>query len=298
MRTNNLFTKVIALAAIVSTGISFSCKEEEVAVSPETAYVVEESSTDFYYEDADDMSGVAVSSEPGTADGRLSSLTSEIADDRLLCAVITFTRHAESTPEHPKGNIKIDFGIGCTDLRGNKRTGIIHIAFDGKRFIMGSTVTITFDNYAINGIKLEGTRTLTNLTGSEEGAPKFQIELTGGKAIWPDGTFATRTHCFVRVWNRNGTPLVFSDDQLTVSQCANVDFAAQGKNRRGVEYKMIIVTDLVYKRCSPIAVAGKKTFIEVSTGKEITIDYGIGNCDRIIVITVNGVSRTIEGKGK
>jgi hypothetical protein len=298
MRTNNLFTKVASIVAIVATGISFSCQEEEVAVSPETAYVIEESSTDFYYEDADDMSGVAVSSDDRTSTGRLSSVTSDIADDRLLCATITLTLDAASTTEHPKGTIKIDFGAGCTDLRGNVRKGIIKIAFDGKRFIEGSTVTITFESYSINGVKLEGTRTLTNLTGSAEGSPVFKIELVGGKAIWLDGTFATREHCFERTWDRNETPLVFSDDQLTVSQCADATVAASGKNRRGINYQMIIVEDLVYKRCSPIAVDGTKKFKNTDTGQEITIDYGSGECDKTITITVNGVSRTIEGKGK
>jgi len=297
MRTNNLFTKVAALVAIVSTGISFSCQENEVAVSPETAYVVEESSTDFYYEDADDVAGVAISSDSRTSTGRLSSETSVLPDDRLVCAIVTFTLSELSTTEHPKGNIKIDFGDGCTDLRGNKRTGIIHIAFDGKRFILGSTVVVTFENYTINGIKLEGTRTLTNLSGSAEGAPIFSIELVGGKATWPDGTDATREHCYVRQGNRVNIDLL-SDDELTIKQCVSREYTASGSNRRGINYQMAIVEELVYKRCSPIAVSGIKKFTNTDTAQEITIDYGTGECDKIITITVNGVSRTIEAKGK
>jgi hypothetical protein len=293
MRTKSLFTKVIALAAIAITGITFSCKEEEVAVSPETAYVVEESSTDFYYEDADDIASITVASKSETAGGRVSSV---LVDDRLCVGVVVTLTLAElSTIEHPMGTIVIDFGDGCEDPRGNIRKGKIKITFSGKRFQVGSTLIIELLGYHINGIHLEGTRTLTNMTPNNEAYPKFRVELTGGKVTWLDGTNATREHCFEREWIRAENPL---NDQLYVSQCADVDFAAQGKNRRGVEYKMIIETPLVYKRCSPIAVAGTKTFIEVSTGKEITIDYGLGQCDRMITITVNGVSRTIEGKGK
>jgi hypothetical protein len=298
MRTNNLFAKVIALAAIVLTGVSFSCQEEEVAISPETANVIEESSTDFYYEDADDMAGVAVSSDSRTSTGRLSSEAAILVDDRLQCAEITLSINIDlSTELHPVGNITIDFGDGCTDLRGNIRKGIIKIAFDGKRFIEGSTVVVTFESYSINGIKNSGKRTLTNLTGSLEGAPKFQVELENGTIVWPNGTDATREHCYVRQWNRGNIDLL-SDDELTFNQCDGHSYTAIGSNRRGINYKMIIVNPLVYKRCSPIAVSGTKKFINTDSGQEITIDYGSGVCDTEITITVNGVSRTFDAKSR
>jgi len=295
MRTHNLFTRVAAMVAIVSTGISISCQESEVASSEEAAYAVEESVTDVYFEDADDMANVAMSSKTETAGGRVSSV---LADDRL-CAAVTLTLDVSSTLEHPKGNIVIDFGDGCTDPRGNTRTGKILIAFDGRRFLLGSTVIVTFEDYTINEIQLEGTRTLTNITGSTEDLPKFRIELVNGKAIWPDGRIATREHCFEREWNR-GDKDVLSDDVLTVTQCSDANVAAQGINRRGIEYTMTIVEPLVYSRnCTHrIPVSGIKKFVEVATGKVIVIDYGNGECDRSLTIAVNGNTRTVEARGR
>jgi hypothetical protein len=52
--------------------------------------------------------------------------------------------------------------------------------------------------------------------------------------------------------------------------------------------------ELVYRRGCPIAVSGKKKFINVATGKEIIIDYGTGECDRSITITIEGDVRTIR----
>lgn len=292
MKTNSFLTKTAALVAMISVGFVMSCQEDEEPYAIEASYVAEETVTDYYFEDADDIAGTAVASEPGAGGGKVLSSGGILTDDdRFLCAEVTVTLDEQSTPEHPIGDIVIDFGDGCTDPRGNVRTGKILIHFDGRRFLPESFVTLTFDNYTINDIKLEGLRTLTNISGSNEDFPKFRVELVDGKATWPDNTEATRAHCFEREWLRMPNPI---NDQLVVTQCPDVDFAATGTNRRGVEYRMIIVEELVYKRGCPLAVSGVKKFIEVATGKEIIIDYGDGDCDRTITITINGISRNVD----
>ena len=61
---------------------------------------------------------------------------------------------------------------------------------------------------------------------------------------------------------------------------------------------MTITKDLVYKRsCAVtnkvfIAVQGTKEL--VVDGKKITIDYGNGECDNKVTITVNGKSKEVE----
>ena len=292
MKTNNFFRKAATLVAVMSLGIVFSCQEDETPYETETAYVAEESVTDYYYEDADDMAGTAVASESGTAGGKLSSGAGVLAvnDDRL-CAQVLLAFDAAATLEHPIGTLTIDFGTGCDDPRGNRRSGKIFVRFNGRRFLPGSTIVITFENYVINGIKLSGKRTLTNITGSNEESPKFQIELEDGVAVWPDGTEATREHCFTRTWDR-GVLLNQSDDVLIVSQCADADVAATGINRRGVSYSMVIESDLIYKRGCPIAVQGVKIFR--ANGKEVIVDYGDGECDNVITITIEGNSRQVS----
>ena len=297
MKTNNFFRKAAAMVAVVSLGFAFSCQENEDPYATEAGYVAEESVTDYYFEDADDMAGVAVASDEGTAGGKLSSGASVLTvDDDRFCAAVAISFSELSTPELPIGDITVDFGDACEDPRGNVRSGRIIVHFNGRRFLPGSWISITFENYYINGIKLSGTRTLTNVTGSSEDAPKFQIELENGLAVWPDGTTATREHCYERVWLRALSPL---NDELHVSQCANTDewphdFAATGVNRRGVEYEMAILTELVYRRGCPIAVSGVKEFTNVTTGQVIIVDYGDGDCDRVITIKIEGQSRSVS----
>lgn len=291
MKTNDLLKKGIAVMMVAALGFTFSCQENESPYAEEASYVAEEAVTDYYFEDADDMAGIAVASDEGTAGGKTSAASGvlDVIDDRF-CAQVLISFDEISTLLHPVGSIVIDFGDGCEDPRGNVRSGKIRVDFDGARFLPGSSIVITFEDYVINGIELSGTRTLTNITGSNEESPKFQIELENGLAVWPDGSEASRAHCFIRTWNR-GVLNNASDDVLIVTQC-DQEFAATGVNRRGKSYTMTIEEDLIYKRGCPIAVQGQKIF-DID-GKVITVDYGNGSCDAVITIAVDGNSSRVN----
>lgn len=296
MKTNNFLRKGAVITAIATLGIAFSCQENEAPLAEEASYITEESVTDMYFEDTDDIAGLAIVSDEGTnTGGRVGEgpRTITINDPRCTCENLTVTISftPNSNAETPVGDIVIDFGDGCEDGQGNIRKGKILIHFVGKRFMPESIITTTFDGYSINGITLEGTRTLTNISGSTEVSPKFKVQLADGQATWPDGTVATREHCFEREWIRALNPLM---DQLLVNQCGDASVAASGTNRRGVGYTMEIVEELVYKRGCPIAVEGVKKFTNVSTGKSITVDYGDGTCDNIITISVDGTTRSVN----
>jgi hypothetical protein len=285
MKTMISFQKPASVFAIIMAAtITYSCQENnEKPFSQEALFAVEEAATDAYFEDADDLSNVAISN--ASEAGRIAA---QLEDDRL-CAEVQLTLSEESTLEYPIGNLTINFGNGCTDPRGNTRKGTINIYFEGRRFMPESFMVITFNAYSINGVSLKGTRTLTNVSGSTEESPKFRVELNGS-ASWPDGTNATRKHCFIREWVRAESPI---NDELIITQCPEAEIAAEGKNRRGIEYTMVIEEQLVYKRGCPIAVSGQKLFTNVATGQQMQIDYGTDMCNTII-ITIDGVSTTVK----
>lgn len=297
MKTIAFFRKIPALMAVAAVGFVVSCTDENIGLQEEASLITEDAITDYYFEDSDDMAGLVMLSDEGTySGGRVAGDERTITnnDHRFKCpgVKITIKISLESTQSMPRGVIIIDFGDGCIDAAGNERKGKIIINFVGRRFEPGSKMVVTFENYSINGIALKGKRTLANITGSDAVAPKFRIQLEGGEAIWPDGTTATREHCFIREWLRStNTPTL---EAIRIGQCTDVDFAAEGVNRRGKAYKMKILEPLVYKRGCPIAVKGVKQFINVENGKVITVNYGDGECDRVITITVEGNSRTVE----
>jgi len=270
----------------------FSCKEDEPEplTLQDTADLMEESISEAYFQDLDDMAGVAIEAPSDTeynGQGRTSA-TITIEDDRFGCdgIVVTIEPDAASTLEHPKGVLTVDFGTGCTDLKGNVRTGKLIFTYDGKRFMPGATVVLATDNYTINGIKLEGTRTHTNLNTSTAEAPRFNVVLSGGKATFPDGLFATRETDITVQWNRAANPL---ENNLQVESSST----ASGTTRGGRTYSLMLLEDLIYKRHCGIAVSGIKHYT-INGEKEITIDYGDGECDKTFTITVNGRTRTIS----
>ena len=284
------------LASAMVGGLLFlaSCEDKVEFNSKDTSSVADEATIDSYFEDTDDMAVTMVSSDnsssTGADEGRV--IANSILDHRFKCATITITLAVDNTVLVPHGTIVADFGTGCTDNHGNTRKGKVIVEFSGRRFLPGSTVVTTTDGYSINGVTLEGTRTVTNISGSTEESPKFNIVLENGKATWPNGSIATRDVNRTREWIRAANPV---NDQWSVTGTAS------GTNRAGNVYEMTITSALVYKRECAIgarvfmAVQGTKELIVNS--KKLTIDYGTGDCDRIVTITVDGTSDQLEVKG-
>ena len=146
-------------------------------------------------------------------------------------------------------------------------------------------VVTTTEDYFINDVKLEGTRTLTNVQNSTASAPRFNVVLANGKATFPNELTATRESNITWQWNHAANP---SEDNLQIEMSST----ASGITREGRNYEVMLLEDLVYKRHCGIAVQGIKKYIIDGT-KEITIDYGDGTCDKTMTITVNGITRNI-----
>ncbi|MEI9922067.1 MAG: hypothetical protein WDO14_25215 [Bacteroidota bacterium] len=283
-------------ATVMLAGLLFlaSCEDKVDFNSSDTESVQNEAAVDSYFEDTDDMALTAVSSDDGTLNGSRVDAGRVIAvaklDHRFKCATVTLDFAADNTFQVPHGTITVDFGTdGCTDDDGNVRKGKIIVQFLGRRFYPASTVTTTTDGYFINGVKLEGTRVVTNVSGSTEETPKFNVVLTDGKATWSDNSTATRNVNRVHEWIRAENPL---SDQWSVTG------TAMGTNRNGKEYEMDITSALVYKRQCAISA---KVFMAVQgtkeltvNGRKITIDYGAGDCDRTVVITADGQSKSVD----
>ena len=298
--------KAFMLKSVSSLLIAFvlilgSCSKTDTPVSDNQLNVTAESSEDSYHSDADDLSNSASSQSDATLTGR----TEGWVDDRLCSDTKITLKKLDNTNTD---TLTVDFGTaGCTDKKGNVRTGKIIIIFTpGKRLYPGFSNTVTFVDFKINGVKVEGTRTVKNVSPNLDGDITYEITLTGGKLTFPDGTTATReTHHF-RQWFRNGTPLVLSDDQqkilasFTAPNSTSTTSTASGTNRKGYSYQMQVTKDIVYKvSCLEtkifIPVSGTKT-LTVTKGTntaQITVDYGDGTCDKIVTITINGKSETI-----
>lgn len=279
MKINNFFNRITFYTTIVAMGLFASCQDSEKLTNEDATDVVSESLEDAYFEDVTDM-GIAAHEESAYGGGR------ETTDDRFnTCVTITFGTN--STKE--QGSMVIDFGDGCVDPRGNTRAGQIIISwFDGPANQLGFTTVMTFNGYSINGVKLEGTRTVERIAplGGENNV-RHSIMLDNGKATWPDGSVTTRESSFEREWIKDP-----ENERVTL------DGEASGVNRRGKSYTMLIRETLVYRRACfltdgiHMAVAGVKVF--TVGNRKIIIDYGDGRCDRIITVTIGDMVREVN----
>lgn len=272
----NLGKLWILLLSVVFV-FTVSCESDDPVLEDEEVTNIESDvQMDAAFGDADELAGVSmVLAEGGSIGGR----TTE-TDDRFACAEVSHNADLKQ--------IIINFGEGCDDLRGHTRKGAIIITYTGPRFIPGSVITVRFEDYYYNGVKIEGVRTLTNITEGQDSPPKFQIVLVGGKLTFPDGTFVTREMTETRTWIRGANVLL---DEF------HVDGFASGVGRRGQEYSMEITQTLVWK----VSCVLERVFLPVEGQKRIVrgtrvfeVDFGDGTCDNIFIVTSNGATATVD----
>jgi hypothetical protein len=274
MKTSNWFAQVKYVLAITTGLFLASCepKVEPDQDALDNEAVLAEADEDFYYEDVDDLTAQAVGSF--SASGKVQG------DDRLNGAVVT------REGDEDNGTLRIDFGSGVTDLRGKTRRGAIVITYSGRQDRANSTRELTFVDFYVGEVKIEGTRTISILEVSSIVTVE-QIDVEDGRITWPDGSIARRTLHRKRECHRDGNLL----DRLIIYG------TEEGNHRNGRGFYIEILEPLVFDReCAktlemPLAIDGKKLIKHGQ--REITVDYGDETCDNIVTIT-NKNGRTWE----
>lgn len=261
----NVFKTTAAMVVVFALGFSCSQDELENNGDPEDNALTEaEVQEDYYNDDTEELTLSAISADEFSG-GKVKE-----ADDRLQCAVVT--RVGDATG----GTITIDFGAGCTGERGNVRKGKLIITYVGRWNVSGSYWTVTTDNYSINDVLVAGSRTVRNVSESDQ-LQAFEITMEDGTLTFPDGAVATRIVHKRRELER---------DSNSILKRLIIYGTAEGNNRNGRGYQIKILERLIYDRSCEgvfIPVSGKKLITHGQ--REITVDYGNGECDNTVVIT-------------
>lgn len=278
-----------AFAAFAFTACQEDATTEEQVLNEvyTTIGLDSETSIESTFDDVDVIVDAGMEHEPGFDSNRHGKRPHHDRRDRVLdCAVVE--------KDTVNQTITIDYGDGCTGPNGVTRKGKILVAYSGRHFEIGSYRIVTFEDFFVDSLQIEGTRTVTNTSASDTTEVVFETSLVGGKVTFSDGTFATREAEHVRTWYRGANP---DEDYATLTG------SASGVNREGVDYTSGIINELVFKRsCREervvIPVSG---VLEMTAGENTaTVDFGDGTCDNDVAITVNGetTTKTIEPKGR
>ncbi|MEM6343982.1 MAG: hypothetical protein AAF927_08880 [Bacteroidota bacterium] len=197
------------------------------------------------------------------------------------CATITHDSIAKT--------ILLDFGTGCVGPDGKTRSGQLLLTYTQRLYRPGANLSIESISYIVEGVAVEGTKTITNVSASFQDNISLNVSLVNGKLIFPNGDTITRQVNKTYTWVRAAHPAL---DEF------HVEGGAQGTNRAGEAYSCQITSTLIWKRkCKrlgiKIPVEGVK-LIQKSGRPDLTLDFGDGTCDSLITLSANGNSRTID----
>ena len=187
--------------------------------------------------------------------------------------------------------ITIDYGTtGFVGKRGNILKGKVIVVVSDKMNEVGSSRTITFDNFSRNGNGVTGIKVCTykGLTANVHPTWSISVKDTitlvdGTKVIWNAERVRERI-------GDDGTPLIYGDDVYSISGTSS------GVNAKGVAYTSVIDANnpLIIGDGWPYFTKGTVTI--TSDVKTIVIDYGNGARDKTATATVNGVTKTFTMK--
>jgi len=281
----------IAALTFLVASMLFSCQKDvsstsntSVTEEQATTYSEESSMAEASFDDAEDVATTAADEEGNASEfginGRLfhplfTELRAAIGD----CAEITITPNDSTYPK----TITIDFGNGCLGRDGKFRTGaiIVHLTAPLRR--PGSVVTITFRNYYVNRVHLEGTKVISNL--SDPPMHKWSVQVVGGKVTFPSGRGYSYQSIKVKTQVEGMDTRIVRDDVYEITGRSQTEFNS------GLTITLNTESALIKKVACPWISDGKLK-IKIND-RVLYLDYGFptnGQCDNKALLTWNNGS--------
>jgi len=174
--------------------------------------------------------------------------------------------------------VTVDFGSGCTDADGKLKAGRVVMTV-GAFWEPNATITVTYDNYSEDGVKVEGQFIFTNL--STANAAILSIDAQNIKLTDPNNyTFAfsgnqtyTQTAGHPSWWD-------WHDDVYHVTGSIFSTLT------NGETVNWLIQSPLVKANACAYVSQGKG-ILDIN-GLPVYVDYGNGTCDNQGTYTING----------
>jgi hypothetical protein len=280
---------IVVLTVFASLLLFFSCQKEEKQVTNEQALnaIREYATVQNMFAEATDEADNAARVADDSLDnwGAFKGLKQSANKSYPQISIEPF-----DMVTWPK-TIRINYGpenIVCED--GRERRGIINILATDFYRNEGCQLTTSFEDYYQNDYKLEGTRVCTNQGENNVGKKVFNLVVTDGILITPQGAEIAYKENTTRIWIAGDSTLLNPwDDNYHIVGTQN------GISSEDVEYSLNVDgTDPldVLVGCKWIRAGLLK--LEIETLPEIRIDYGDGNCDNDAVAIINGESYPFE----
>lgn len=271
--------KVFFAVSILFTAFQSCQKDEVIPVLDEISMSQQETQAEEALNDID----ILVDEALDFNFGMLKSASIESMSYLTDCPVVTVNKTA--VPQI----MTIDFGTSCTGKDGKKRSGKI-IVTSAAFNTFPSVRDKSFDNYFVDGKKIEGTVTKT-ISKDQVNNIRTAVIAENLTITFPNGEgSAKRIANLTRQYQRN--TLNNKEDNVVVSW-GTVEFTrvSDVKVTKTISDK----NPLVYKIACHHIVSGK---VEIKSSKNISwsIDYGNGECDNLAMLTIGDKTKEIKIK--
>ncbi|HBX50771.1 MAG: hypothetical protein A2275_13755 [Bacteroidetes bacterium RIFOXYA12_FULL_35_11] len=278
-----LFVIVVMIGAVVT-----SCKKrEETPLTPESDY--QTGQDDVFAQQTVQKTFTSVNNYGINDDG--------IKGDRPY--YITVEGGVGVWPK--KMTINFDLITAADAAIKEGRSGIVYAEFSGpwkKDPAPNTSVTVTFNNYKVNGILCEGTVTVTYLGQNSVGGPTFNIKATNMKFTFTNGENMLWTTDRSISWIEGFEPPAnLTSDQILNYLATNYKYEIwgtnSGTNSKGSAYSAAIqqTNPLVFRYCPTGLPISKGTIVITQSGVAKTINFGdVDECDNKVTITIGVIT--------
>lgn len=270
--------KPLLLSCIATTFLIFSCTKENSPGNSNNQDTQSASDLSFAESTSSDVMNISAQSEDNGVTGSYNDSTFGFM--LSPCASITIANI--SSPFQ----LVVDFGNdNCLCYDGKYRRGKILVSYTGMYRDSGSSHTITFDNYYVNDYKVDGNISVVNTGHNTSGNIVFSVKInsvitdTTGKTL----TYTSeRTREWVEGENTDGI-FQWKDDVYSITGSAN------GTSFDGTQFTATITNPLIVALNCRWIESGTIEFTPSGQLKR-TIDFGNGDCDNKITITIAGLT--------
>jgi len=281
--------KVLSVTALAIGAITifFACKKDDAKSGADDkkdnntiSAAVSEANVNAIYEDVFNAS-IDYNRRELPPGGRKAPEQADTDPNPNVCYGV-FTAEPGDVLTYPK-TLTIDFENGCTDGRGITRKGKLKIKLTSILWLQDAKATVTFENYFVNGIKVEGTVVIT--TTSWLSAKKtFTYAVTDGKVTYPNGYTATYS----------GTRTVEYKDKNTADLKDDVfEITGNAILKDSLGTATVAITKPLQRQLTcPWIQAGEVTV--TLNGHRGKLDYGnAAECDKKATLTIGDKTKEI-----
>ncbi|OQX79841.1 MAG: hypothetical protein B6D61_02885 [Bacteroidetes bacterium 4484_249] len=205
---------------------------------------------------------------------------------------ISIAACATLTSDTVNNTVEVDFGTeGCQGYDGRIRSGKIIVTYIGNYRTPGSAFNVAFDDYTVDGIVVSGSISYYTVSRNEQGNLTFTTQVINGKIEYPDGYAIEYDASFTVEWTQGEATGDIFDDVFEISGNSS------GTSSTGVGYTTEITVPITLKTACWnqyifYPVKGIKVLIPSHEATR-TIDFGNGECDKIVTLSVGNYKYTV-----